>query len=628
MTGNPPRNNVADILWQQPQVDVEILSMSVQQSISQPFEIRLEVKSSSRDLSFSDMLNQDAVIAVRCGADLTDDKRFCGVITRFRQKRTRHGNLAQATRQSYLYDVTLRPRMWRLSRQFRSRVFQNATVRDIASTILDEHGVSHNWEIEGELLEREYCVQYEETDYDFISRLLEFEGICFFFNQDEDQVVFSNHPGGHPDCQPSAQVQYIEEVSPRVQRGRREYIRDFTYEEFLGTGRWVMDHYRADTSSMDLEATAEQSDLPFDADLEHYAHSQNYPDASTGQRLADLRAEQEHGVIRQATGQGSVRGLTAGHVVEMQGHFRSDMNGRWLLTSCAMTAEQGSLSCYFTARPAADPYRPPCRTRKPKVNGIQTAVVTGPNGSPVYLDSLGRCKLQFHWDREGEHNDRSSMWVRVSQGYAGKNYGHQWIPRVGHEVLVAFVNGDPDQPVVVGRAYNDVQTPPLGPAQKHQNIIKTPRDNHILFDDQEGKERVEIRAQRNMTRKVMAQDNVQVGGNREVQVRGWEARVVKESINDFAPEIYLDAPQAIRINSRTIRNFSSLHETKSNRMRTSAESWTVNADNLRIRGGGFCVQDDIVMIQASRALVLSCGASSIWISPDRITFRAATIREN
>ena len=149
---------------------------------------------------------------------------------------------------------------------------------------------------------------------------------------------------------------------------------------------------------------------------------------------------------------------------------------------------------------------------------MQTAIVTGPAGSKVYLDELGRCKLQFHWDREGPNNERSCMWVRVSNNYAGKDYGFQWIPRVGHEVLVTFMEGNPACPVVTGRVYNDFNTPPLGPANKFQNIIKSIKDNHIMFDDKDGAELVEIRAEKDMYTLVVNDDTQQIGNDRKVKV--------------------------------------------------------------------------------------------------------------
>ncbi len=512
------KHNVADLIWKKPGSNIELVSMTMQQAISELYVIQAEIRAGDKALAFADMLHADAEIVIKCGDDLSEDRMLSGIITRFSQSRTRHGNLPNATGKNYLYDVEIRPKLWMLTRQVRSKVFQKKNSKDIVAEILGEYGIACQWKLQGSPAPMEYCVQYGESDYDFISRLLEGSGICFFFDQKEKKVIFTNHAGGHPDCRPIADVMYVEEISPRFQIGKQEFLKDFTYAESIGTGSFAVNHYNYETSQTNIKAETTEGKVPCFPEVEHYLHTRNYPDKSAGNDMAILLKEAETARAKVGRGSTSCRSFEAGHAMTITDHFRSSMNCKWILTSCNISMEQGSYQCRFTALPADVPFRPANKTPRPKIFGLQTATVTGPQGAKVYLDEMGRCKLQFHWDREGGKDDRASMWVRVSNNYAGKDYGIQWIPRIGHEVLVTFIDGNPDLPLVTGRVYNDFNSAPLGPANKWQNIIKTIKDNHLIFDDEDGKERIDIRAEKDMETLVVNDDEQTIGNNRTITV--------------------------------------------------------------------------------------------------------------
>ncbi|MDJ0840174.1 MAG: type VI secretion system tip protein TssI/VgrG [Acidobacteriota bacterium] len=515
---NSIKHNTADIIWKSPGSEIQVVSLNVNTSISSLYLIQARIKTADKSLDFKKMLRTEAEIVLKCGDEMKDDRIFSGIITRFTQCRTRHGNLKNASNQAFAYTVEIRPHLWMITRQFRSKVYQNKTCRDIVSDVLSEHGIKNHWKLTGSLRMREYCVQYRETDFNFISRLLEDEGICFYFDQEDGSVVFTNHAGGHMKCRPKAGARYVEEISPRFQFGKHEFISDFNYEEIVTTGSFVHQHYNYETSQVNLQVTDEEDTAPAFSDVERYEHTLNYVDRSEGSAMARLRREEAVSSAKVGRGTTSSRSFDAGFSFTMTDHFRDSLNVSWVLTSCMITAEQGQYKCQFTALPSDVVFRPPRRAERPRVTGLQTATVTGPSQSKVYLDEMGRCKLQFHWDREGENNDRSSMWVRVSNNYAGKDYGIQWIPRVGHEVLVTFIDGDPDLPVVTGRVYNDFNTAPLGPVNKWQNIIKSIKDNHIMFDDKDGNELVDVRAEKNMNTLVIQDDTQRIGNNRTIDV--------------------------------------------------------------------------------------------------------------
>jgi len=516
--GSSEKHNVADILWDGPGSDLEVVHFSSSQVLSELYITSAQLKSPEKDIVFSDMLNTETSIILKAGDHLDDDRVFSGIITRFHQQRTKHGNLPKANREIYTYEVEIRPKMWLLTKRENTKVFQNKTAKDIIDEILGEHGVSKKWDLQGSPKNREFCVQYFESDYAFVSRLLEDEGITFFFNQKDKEVVFTDYPDGFPDCKPKAKIPYIEDSGNYFGYGVSEIISDFQYQEELGTGKFTVNHYNYRTSQVKIDADKTKAKLPCVDDLEVYNHRLPYKDAAEGKTYTEFLVDEELSSIKSASGQASARSFEVGHVMEMEKHFRKPLNIKWVLTQVSITAQQGDYTCFFSAFPADQQFRPARKTVKPKVEGLQTAIITGPSGSKVYLDDMGRCKLQFHWDRTGKMNDRSSMWVRVSNGYAGKDYGIQWIPRVGHEVLVDFINSDPDLPVVVGRVYNDFNTAPLGPVKKWKNMIKDIKDNHLIFDAEDGKEEVNIRAQKNMTTAVMNNKSLSVGNDEAISI--------------------------------------------------------------------------------------------------------------
>lgn len=512
------KNNVADLLWDGPGSDMQVLRVEAHSALSELPVTEVELRSPDPNIDFAQMLRSETKIKIKCGTQLADTRILKGIITRFYHKRSRHGNLRSSSNKVYTYEVEVRPKLWLLTRRFKSHVFQKMSVQEIVSEILDEFGVSYNWKNLRSPRSRMYCVQFQESDFNFVSRLLEDEGICYFVDEEKDEVIFADDPSNFEPCKPTDEVPYIEDGGGSYSYGRHEMIREFSYREEISHGKVMLHHYNYETSQTNLQTCNNASDVPCFEDLESYHHGLIYHDLNEGKDYASLQTDEAYACGIQAYGSGSCRSFAVGHVMKMKEHFRDAYNARWLLTSVSISATQGDFMCHFTAQPADKVYRPPLRTPRPRVMGTQTAMVTGPSGSEVYLDDMGRCKIQFHWDREGERDDRSSMWVRVANGYAGRDYGIQWIPRVGHEVLVSFVDGNPDLPVVVGRLYNDFNSAPLGPGEKYQNLIKDICDNHMMFDASEGKEVYDMRAQRDMTVTVVNDQSVSVGGNQGISV--------------------------------------------------------------------------------------------------------------
>ena len=511
------RHNTADVLWEGPGKKVEVVAFSSHQAISELYLTQADLRTPDDGIKFDDLLFKEVKIKLKCGPALEDDRFFSGIVTRLSQNRTKHGNLPNVKEKIFSYRVEIRPKAWLLTKRINSRLFQSLSVKDFISEILDEHGVKHRWDLNANPKPLDYVMQYRETDYDFMLRRLADAGICFFFDQAAGEMILVDHKDKHPACKPTAEVPYVEDSGGMFGFGKHEIVRDFAYQESIGTGAFTVHDYNYETSQTNIANQDSEGKVPAFPQIECYDHNHHYPDKDAGGTLATLLKEAELTRVRQATGATGCRSLEAGHVFALKDHFRSDFNQKWLVTACDFTVEQGSFQCNFRAYPAKETYRPGLRP-KPRVEGVLTGVVTGPDGAEVYLDDMGRCKVQFHWDREGEMNDRSSIWLRVSQSYAGKDYGVQWIPRVGNEVLVSFIGGDPDRPLVTGRVYNDFNTAPLGPDQKWKNIMKDPQDNHLIFDAEAGKENLNIRAQRNKNVTVINNMSTSVGNDKSVSV--------------------------------------------------------------------------------------------------------------
>lgn len=492
------KHNVADVLWEGPGGEFEVVEFEITETISQPFVLTAELKTDQESIAFDSMLNVNAKVVLKVGDDLAEKRFFAGIITRFSQSRTGHGNLPKAKKKVFYYHVEIRPQLWLLSKQFRSMVFQKKTAKDIVSEVLDEHGVKHSWKHNGSPRQRDYCLQYKETSLAFVSRLLEDEGIFYFFDHEKGEMVLGDGASAHADCKPYAEAVYSEEPTPKYAVAKHEHVKLFNYSEQMGSGHFSVHDYNYETSSTNIDKDTTEGKSPAFPQLEQYSHDLKYIDAGQGTDLAKIRKLEELAGLKTVSGFTSCRSFATGFKFTLKEHFNGDFNRGWVLYETRIRATQGTYRNDFVAFPSDVDFHPPRATPVPKVYGVHTATVTGPAGEKVYLDKMGRCKLQFHWDREGKDDEKSSMWIRVSNGYAGKDYGIQWIPRVGHEVLVSFIDGDPDRPAVLGRVYNDANSAPLGPAEKWQNIIKTIKDNHILFDDKDGAERIDIRAHKDM----------------------------------------------------------------------------------------------------------------------------------
>lgn len=504
--------------------DLKVLAFKGEEAISQPYCFDIELVSEQPDLDLEDLLHRQAFLAF--------DTLGHGI----------HGQIqgvAQGDSGQRLtrYQVSLVPQLAYLQHSAHQRIFQHKTVPQIVSLVLEGQGIQRDafeWRLGTDYPEREYCVQFDETDLAFIQRLCAELGIHYHFQHSpdghllvfgDDQTVFAqaDQPTGYaPGSGMVAAVPVIKRFNVRLEaRTTGVNLRDYDFRK----------------PRLVLESAALGEQLPT---LEAQGYPGHFTDRGQGKHLAQRALERYRSDQRQARGEGDQAALVSGQFLKLADHPRQQWNGLWLVTrvihqgrqpqvleeSVGVVDEQGYRNEFF-ATPWDVPFRPPLPEARAPLAGYQNAVVTGPADSEIHCDEFGRVKVQLAWDRHGQSGEHSSCWLRVASAWAHEHYGSVTIPRVGMEVLVGFVNGDIDMPLVVGCLANGATPVPLDlPADKTRSIFRSQSSpggggyNELRIEDRKGAEQIYLRAQRDWTQHVLHDLRVQVDHQRHVQVRG------------------------------------------------------------------------------------------------------------
>ena len=499
------------------------------ESVSQPFGFELDLMSLKSDVDPVAFLRNPVLITV----DRADG-----------EPRLIHGlasRLTQLGMQDDLvfYRARVVPWLWFLGLSRESRIYQNLTVPDILEQVFKRLGYSDfELRLSGPYAERIYCVQYRETHLDFVSRLMEEEGIHYFFEHTKDKhtLVLSDDNASSKPAPGADTIRFAsdEEHSENV-------VSQFEREHSVHPGRvtlWDYD-YLQPTVKLAASLGAEAEEV--------YDFPGRYTEADAGDRLARLLLEAEEAERQVVRGVGNAAGLTPGYHFALKHHYRRDANGKYLVTQVHHSASAGGYRAWdesaaldyrveFRAIPHDTPFRASRRTPRPVMFGSQTALVVGPAGEEVHVDSHGRIKVQFYWDRDGKKDEKSSCWVRVSTPWGGKGYGSVSIPRIGNEVVIAFEEGDPDRPLVIGSVYNADQAPPFSlPGAGIQMGMKSRSSpggggmNEITMTDTKGKEMMNVHAQYDMVTTVEHDDTQSIKNNRTISVDGTHTETVKKA---------------------------------------------------------------------------------------------------
>ncbi|MGY4491399.1 type VI secretion system Vgr family protein [Pseudomonas sp. TE3610] len=506
-------------------------------------------------------------MALGLGLDNGSTRYFHGVVSRCSQVNGR-GQFAS-------YQVTLRPWLWLLTRTSDCRIFQHMSVPQIVKQVFRDLGFS---DFEDQLTqsyrEWEYCVQYRENSFDFVSRLLEKEGIYYYFRHEKDRhvLVLADAYGAHVNAPGYSVVPFY---PPDGQQRERDHLFDWRLAQEVQSGSVELNDYDFQRPSARIDVRAEVP-RPHDyADYPLYDYPGAYVQSQDGEHYSRTRVQALQSLHERIELTGNARGLGAGHLFTLSNFARQDQNreylivaNRYLITQEDLETGQGASQLQFESHlsciDAQQVFRPLAVTHRPIVRGPQTAVVVGPANEEIWTDQYGRVKVHFHWDRHDQSNENSSCWIRVSQAWAGKNWGSMQIPRIGQEVIVSFLEGDPDRPIITGRVYNAEQPVPYDlPANATQSGTKsrsskggTPANfNEIRMEDKKGAEQLFIHAERNQdievendethwvghnrTKTVDFSELVTIGANRVRAVKEDDVLMVGNSKRDSVADVYL-----------------------------------------------------------------------------------------
>ncbi|MFJ4493751.1 type VI secretion system tip protein TssI/VgrG [Pseudomonas atacamensis] len=606
--------------------DLQVLSFTGTEGISQAYRFDLELVSENPDLDLEQLLHKQAFLAF--------DPQGSGI----------HGQIyrvaqGDAGKRLTRYKVSIVPQLQYLHHRTNQRIYQQMSAPKIIALILEEHGIKSNaysFQLSQPCPDRDYCVQYDETDLHFVQRLCEEEGIHYHFQHSDkghllvfgdDQTVFQNLG------QPTAYVQGSGMVADEP------VIKAFKLRLETRTTRTTRRDYDFEKPRLRMEAAYKPDGDSTEPDLEDYDYPGRFIDRARGKFLSQRALERHRADYRQAEGRGDQTKLVSGHFMEMSDHPRSEWNDLWLLTEIfhegkqPQVLEEGVTSDTtdnkddfhqgyrnrFLATPWDVFYRPALEHPKPRVLGNQTAMVTGPKGEEIHCDQYGRIKVQFHWDREGLADDKTSCWLRVSSAWAGDRYGAISIPRIGMEVLVTFLEGDPDQPLVTGCLYHKENPVPYAlPANKTRSVFKTLSSpggggyNELRIEDKKGAEQIYIHAQRDWDENVEHDQKIRVGNERH-------DTVVKNTYTELKAEEHRTT-----ISDRKVEAKLDDHLTvgQNQHVKLGTAQLTSVGKEIHLKAG------DKIVIEAGTELTILGGGSFIKLNGGGVTVVGPVIKIN
>jgi type VI secretion system secreted protein VgrG len=594
------------------------------------------------------LLGTDAVVSIELGNG--EQRHFHGQVARAGLE-SAHGKLIS-------WRLQLRPWLWRLTRRADNRIFQNLTVEDIIKKVFEKHpGGDVVFELQGSFTPRLYCVQYRESDFNFVSRLMEEEGMYYFHRHTADKhtLVICNAMTSHADFPGFGSIKYRDSQDQLIDL---QAITEWRHANELTTGKVTLtdyDYLKPGTSLM-VDHSSVHNSAP--AALENYDYPGLYLEKARGSNLAQVRQQERDARVLRVTGSTTtVGGLAAGYRFALVDHQLASENTDHVVISTHIDAQyagyesgqgENHFVCRFTAMRYAHVFRPDRITPKPLISGPQTAVVVGPSGEEIYTDAHARVKVQFHWDRLGEKNDGSSCWVRVASQWAGKAWGMISLPRIGQEVVVDFLEGDPDLPLITGRVYNAVQVPPYAlPDNKTVSTIRsqstlngtTANANELRFEDKKGEEYVWFQAEKDMRHLVKnnsqtwikANESRLVGGNLTEQVSGKHSDTVVGN-----HEFLVKGEQKIHVNGEARFECASPYTLwttdwviKNSKVKWKCDELQIEDDgDFKLKASTIHLKAGSVILEGTSKISLKVGGNFVVISASGVDIKGAMVKIN
>jgi type VI secretion system secreted protein VgrG len=592
---------------------------------------RLDLASTFSDISASDVLEQPVDLVVwQHGQPL---RRFTGVVNEFARGDTGH----RRTR----YEVIIQPPLWRLGLMHNSRIFQTQSTDAIVRKLLEERGIiDTTFDLKRTPEEREYCVQHRESDLAFLERLSAEEGWHYRYShgsvdgEDQSALIIADHHGDAPRL---TEAQYNAKAGGST---RQPAIFRFKYQERVRAASVAMKDYTFKNPAYALmhEHQADKLDSQRE-DYQYYDYPGRFKADASGQPFTESRLDALRNDATTATGKSNRPDFTAGAKTELTEHDNQSLNREWLFTQVTHKGEQpqaleeeggsGPTTYHndFNAIPANRTWRPnPQTLNRPIMDGPQIAIVTGPDGEEIHCDQYGRVRVRFPWDRRlwptkvesGKNDEHSSAWLRVSQGWAGGQYGFMALPRIGHEVIVSFLDGDPDQPIITGRTYHATNTPPYAlPEHKTRTTLKTRThkgegSNELRFEDEADKEQIYIHAQKDL--------DLLTENNRTEVIKNDSHRTVEN--NDFShikgnEHATVDGEKRQSVGGDCSQSIGGIFHQKSGQG-TLSEAGT----EVHHKAGSKVVLD------AGAELTISAGGSLLKLDPSGVTLSGPGVKIN
>lgn len=504
--------------------------LSGREAMSESFALTLTLLGTDARIDRSKLLGQPVTVTIPT-QNLLTPRYINGKVTRVAV------SAVELTGTRYaVYQLTVEPDLWPMKRDRNLRIFQGQTVPQIVKTLLGEHQVNVEDKLTGSYRVWDYCVQYQESSLDFISRLMELEGIAYYFSHEADKhtLVLTDAATQHQPFSGYEVIPYHQ--TPSGGSTDEEGISQWALEDSVTPGIYSLDDYDFRKPNAWLFQAQQNPASPKPGSIDVYDWPGRFVETGHAEFYARIRQERWQVEHQQIQATATAAGIAPGHTFTLtNAPFFSD-NGEYLVTAAGYHFEENRYASGegetihrtdFTVIPASVSYRPAQSTAWPRTYGPQTAKVVGPQGESIWTDKYGRVKVKFHWDRLAKGDDTSSCWVRVSSAWAGQGYGGVQIPRVGDEVVVDFINGDPDRPIITGRVYNEASMPPwaLPAAATQMGFMSRTKDgsvdnaNALRFEDKAGAEQVWIQAERNMDTSVKNDETHSVGGARSHYVK-------------------------------------------------------------------------------------------------------------
>ncbi len=614
-----------------------------EEALSRPFEFRLSMLSEDNALDAGDLVGKRITLWADDGEGDDDGKCWSGIVASFGRTGSKWCADAGEAQELTTYEAVIVPWFWQLGLVEDCRIFQNQSIPDIVDTILGELQLGkHETDLSGTYEALDYCVQYGESSFDFIARLLEDAGIHYFFRHDPDEPADVLVISDHQEKDYKGQVKTLRFATNWAEQDE-SVVFALARRQRMRTGRVLMRDFDFTRPTQNLEAGVDTVlTVGAQKSFQSFRYPGGYLERHAGDDRARLAMEIEEAAHEVLDGASTLLEIRPGVAFQLDDAPSEMLEPAWRTVRVHHRGENNfdddsDASYYrndFTVMPLALPYRPPRATRKPRMRGPQTAVVTGPAGEEIYTDKHGRVKVQFFWDRLGKGDDKSSCWMRVAQAWAGRGWGTFFVPRIGMEVIVDFLDGDPDHPLITGCVYNGDNAPPYAlPGEMSKTTIKTMSSkggdgfNELRFEDKKGDEQVFINAQTWFDQRVGKDSRTWVERDEHAVIkrdrveeigRDLHRKVARARVTEIQGDDHLAVKglQAVKVDgSLSLKVGGAVAESFQSHSEQSATSIYLNAGTTTV-------------IEAGAMITLKAGGSFITIGPSGVTISGAMVLIN